>query len=920
MKDVLTAILFIMLMVLPSHGAFGVELFGAGSPEVALAFSTLAEDYLFTRDDVSIKYSEMGTSSVLTAYGEGLVDFASFDRAVPADLVAKFGDYVQFPIVGVALTMAYRLSEFNASDPNITLDRETLGRIWSGSISSWNDSAIQQLNPLLAARLPNRPIQLGLVDDSALSVSQIAKIGLSSFSAEFAGALAAANNTFALMAPLFGGRATVLSTNTSARTNFLKNTDGGMTFITYPEAVAEGLRWANMINLAGQEVAPGPDAVRAAMQDFTPAYNAGQFAVDIVDGNGSASWPLAFTSYFSLSRNITAVDCTNVEELLNWLAWVLTNDAADSALRKVKFAPLDTVLATKLLALMNTVQCNSEQAYVTSYIVGTGPAMPIYTSWSVAYAADDVDVKYYTDDDATAKQQLVDYDEDFAASSNGLAAAWRDKMPDAALMPVIAYAIVPGYHLPELVGLTEPLVLNFDTLAAIYENNLTMWDDERIKAINSAVVAAALPHQAIVVITESIDSAVTHLFTSVLSATVPEFNATVGTGTLVNFPVLAAGNRSITTASPTGVIDELVATPYSFAFWDLYDITLSRSVSAASLINTSGNTVAANVDSVVSAINDYLASSATHAFDTLSLGGEGAGSWPLAAFGSFLYRSTSMTDCVKAAALADFLLWTQTSATSLRIAKRQGFVLASSDAELKKRFFDQLKAFTCAGVPVSSVYGCISGSGSELCSGFGSCVSNSCLCNSGREGQYCQLVSSSSAADSLAVILGVVLPVAAAIALLLCLVAVAAWYWARLRRGGRDDWEINYDELEVGDLLGSGGYGEVHRAMWKGTEVAVKVIASEKITKEMEKNFKDEVQVMTALRHPNVVLFMAASTKAPRMCIVMEYMGLGCLYELLHNELIPEIPFPLKAKMAYQGAKGMHFLHSSGTTITTANP
>jgi ABC-type phosphate transport system substrate-binding protein len=650
-------------------------------------------------------------------------------------------------------------------------------------------------------------------------------------------------------------------------------------------------------------------------------------------------------------------------------------DSADSALRKVKFAPLDTVLATKLLALMNTVQCNSEQAYVTSYIVGTGPAMPIYTSWSVAYAADDVDVKYYTDDDATAKQQLVDYDEDFAASSNGLAAAWRDKMPDAALMPVIAYAIVPGYHLPELVGLTEPLVLNFDTLAAIYENNLTMWDDERIKAINSAVVAAALPHQAIVVITESIDSAVTHLFTSVLSATVPEFNATVnalctkgissykrsfnselcsvqvGTGTLVNFPVLAAGNRSITTASPTGVIDELVATPYSFAFWDLYDITLvrppsiiffplladtqsivcvgcvvclcvcrvcvvcvscvscvlfgltwqSRSVSAASLINTSGNTVAANVDSVVSAINDYLASSATHAFDTLSLGGttpqvqhcvvhlcvdhltpsvsvglqagEGAGSWPLAAFGSFLYRSTSMTDCVKAAALADFLLWTQTSATSLRIAKRfvarpcpwlaelecdlecvvvflecrQGFVLASSDAELKKRFFDQLKAFTCAGVPVSSVYGCISGSGSELCSGFGSCVSNSCLCNSGREGQYCQLVSSSSAADSLAVILGVVLPVAAAIALLLCLVAVAAWYWARLRRGGRDDWEINYDELEVGDLLGSGGYGEVHRAMWKGTEVAVKVIASEKITKEMEKNFKDEVCNYTPL-------------------------------------------------------------------------
>jgi hypothetical protein len=38
---------------------------------------------------------------------------------------------------------------------------------------------------------------------------------------------------------------------------------------------------------------------------------------------------------------------------------------------------------------------------------------------------------------------------------------------------------------------------------------------------------------------------------------------------------------------------------------------------------------------------------------------------------------------------------------------------------------------------------------------------------------------------------------------------------------------------------------------------------------------------MTALRHPNVVLFMAASTKPPKLCIVMEFMGLGSLYEVL---------------------------------------
>jgi serine/threonine protein kinase len=118
---------------------------------------------------------------------------------------------------------------------------------------------------------------------------------------------------------------------------------------------------------------------------------------------------------------------------------------------------------------------------------------------------------------------------------------------------------------------------------------------------------------------------------------------------------------------------------------------------------------------------------------------------------------------------------------------------------------------------------------------------------------------------------------------------LALLVFIKRRSDKSDDWEIAYDELEVGEQLGAGGYGAVHKATWKGTEVAVKVMASEKITKEMEKCFKDEVRVMTSLRHPNVVLFMAASTKAPKMCIVMEYMALGSLYDVRHRLPSPRV-------------------------------
>jgi len=49
------------------------------------------------------------------------------------------------------------------------------------------------------------------------------------------------------------------------------------------------------------------------------------------------------------------------------------------------------------------------------------------------------------------------------------------------------------------------------------------------------------------------------------------------------------------------------------------------------------------------------------------------------------------------------------------------------------------------------------------------------------------------------------------------------------------DWEIEYDELEVGEQLGAGGYGAEHKATWKGTEVAVKVWPRRKLPRTWRK-------------------------------------------------------------------------------------
>ncbi len=82
------------------------------------------------------------------------------------------------------------------------LDRHTLGLIYCGAIRYWDDAAIKAPNTAaVQALLPHQPILVGYSDNAGISVPAVFKGALSSFSQEFADALAAANDTFALMFP-----------------------------------------------------------------------------------------------------------------------------------------------------------------------------------------------------------------------------------------------------------------------------------------------------------------------------------------------------------------------------------------------------------------------------------------------------------------------------------------------------------------------------------------------------------------------------------------------------------------------------------------------------------------------------------------------------------------------------------------------
>jgi serine/threonine protein kinase len=69
-------------------------------------------------------------------------------------------------------------------------------------------------------------------------------------------------------------------------------------------------------------------------------------------------------------------------------------------------------------------------------------------------------------------------------------------------------------------------------------------------------------------------------------------------------------------------------------------------------------------------------------------------------------------------------------------------------------------------------------------------------------------------------------------------------------------------KYKVEGRAGSGITAEVFRGTWRGTAVAVKQIKlGSKHNPKIVEAFKRELTVMVRCRHPNLVLFMGASTK-----------------------------------------------------------
>lgn len=189
----------------------------------------------------------------------------------------------------------------------------------------------------------------------------------------------------------------------------------------------------------------------------------------------------------------------------------------------------------KLIALILSAVSITAFAQNINGAGATFPA-PLYSKWAEAYSkATGTRVNYQSVGSGAGIRQIEARTVAFGASDMPLTDARLAEL-GAFQFPTVIGGVVPVINLKGI----EPgsMKLTGTVIADIFLGKVKKWNDPAITALNPSL---RLPDQDIVVVRRADGSGTTFIWTNYLSKVSPEFKATIGEGTAVNWKVGAGG-------------------------------------------------------------------------------------------------------------------------------------------------------------------------------------------------------------------------------------------------------------------------------------------------------------------------------------------------------------------------------------------
>ncbi len=219
-------------------------------------------------------------------------------------------------------------------------------------------------------------------------------------------------------------------------------------------------------------------------------------------------------------------------------------------------------------------------------------------------------------------------------------------------------SVVLAFNDPDLIAALEAagqdqVILDAETIAAIFLTEITSWDDPAIAALNPDV---DLPSTEMVAAHRSDGSGTTYIFTRYLSDEDANWDAQIGFGSEVDWVAGTIGGNG-----NEGVAAEVQQQPGAVGYLS-YAYAVENDIPVAAVVNADGNVVSPTIDSI-SAGPDSIIDTIPDDFryDILGVGADG---YPIVGTHWILAWECGYDDAT-AESLKDFLSWVVTEGDTL---------------------------------------------------------------------------------------------------------------------------------------------------------------------------------------------------------------------------------------------------------------
>ena len=335
---------FLAATVLP---AAAIDISGAGATFPYPIYAKWADTYK-TETGVGLNYQSIGSGGGIKQIEARTVTFGATDAPLKGEDLEKNG-LVQFPMVMGGIVPVLNVEGLKAGE--LVLDGPTLAGIFLGVVKSWDDAAIQKLNP--GAKLPSQPIAVVHRSDgsgttfnftyylSLVSPDWKSKVGTAT-SVEWVVGIGAKGN--------------------EGVSNNVSQTKGSIGYVEYAYALQNKLVYTKLVNKDGKTVAPTSEAFQAAAVNAdwnsVPGYG-----VILADQPGPTSWPMTAATFILLPKQ--PPDTAAAVEALKFFAWAYAK--GDKAAEQLDYVPMPKKVSAEI-----------EKAWATEIKDASGK--PIYTA------------------------------------------------------------------------------------------------------------------------------------------------------------------------------------------------------------------------------------------------------------------------------------------------------------------------------------------------------------------------------------------------------------------------------------------------------------------------------------------------------------------------------------------------------------